>query len=31
MQPLFIKNEILINASNSIVWDELTKPEHKKM
>lgn len=30
MQPLFIKNEILINASTSIVWDLLTKPEHTK-
>jgi len=28
MQPLFIKNEILINASTSIVWDVLTKPEY---
>ena len=30
MQPLFIKNEILINASTSKVWDVLTKPEHTK-
>jgi uncharacterized protein YndB with AHSA1/START domain len=28
MQPLFIKNEILINTSSSIVWDVLTKPEY---
>ena len=28
MQPLFIKNEILINASKNIVWDVLIKPEH---